>query len=505
MKKDQALTRLKEIDKEIVALEQAGAVLGWDQQVMMPGKAVEERAATMSFIGKLAHERVSSDELGDVLSALGARDDNKKGEGLSEWDGALVRALYREHKQATKIPVEVVSRFIEATARGHRVWEEARKNSDFASFAPELETIVGIRREMAEHLGYDESPYDALLDQFEPELKTKTVAAVFDELQTGLVDLIGRIKGVKQVDDAAMRQAYDATVQEQLGLDALKAIGFDMERGRLDVSTHPFTQPIADDDVRLTTRYYPDYLGTGLFGILHEGGHGMYEQNFGPDVRGTSLADGTSLGIHESLSRFWENVVGRSRAFWEYFYPTVKKHFPAQASSFDAEAFYKSACRVSPSLIRVDADEVTYSLHVILRFRLERALIEGDLAIADLPGAWNDLMDELLGVRPENDAQGVLQDVHWSAGHIGYFPTYALGNVYGLQFVEAMKGDIGDLGSLIGAGNFAPIKGWLDTHIHAPGAGKTPEELIHGITGAAPSATHFLSYLNEKYADIYAL
>lgn len=500
------IARLKEIDAEIQLLGKTEAALGWDQQTYMPEAAVEERSEQLALLSTLVHLRETSDEVGELLGKLGASDENPLGSAdLPETDRALVRAFYRDHTRLTRIPGELVNRITKARSVAQSVWEQARAENDFPKFAPRLQEVLDLTLEIAECVGYDEHPYDALLDQYEPGMSTADVARVFAELREGLVPLVAAIAEAKQVNDRVLSRDFPEAGQERFGHEVLDAIGFEKKRGRLDRSAHPFTTNLGFDDIRLTTRYNAAYFPTALFGTIHEAGHGMYEQGFSQELRKSRLADGTSLGIHESMSRFWENIVGRSRNFWEHFYPRFKEIFPDQTADIELDEFYRAVNKVEPSFIRVEADEVTYSLHIILRFELEQRLADRSLAVSDLPEAWNDAFENMLGIRPDTDVDGVLQDIHWSFGLIGYFPTYALGNVYGLQFVGAMKRDLTNFDELVRRGEFAPIKGWLGDKIHRHGRAKLPMELCREITGADLSANHFLSYLREKYREVYSL
>jgi carboxypeptidase Taq len=501
-----ALEQLKKLDREIKSLHEIEAVLGWDQQVYMPERGVHGRGEQLAMLAGEAHRRETNPEIGDLLDKLGASDANPLGsESLNDPDRRLIRAIYRDFKQATRLPAELMQRIARVTTNAHAVWTEARKKDDFKLFQPHLEEIVDMMLEVADRLGYEEHPYDALLDQYEPEMKTSDVASVFRELREGLVPLVRRIRESRQVDNSFLLKKYPAAEQEAFGRKVLEAMQFDQARTRLDASVHPFTTSFGGDDVRITTRYDENYVPTSLFGIIHEGGHGLYELGFTRDFHGTRLADGASLGIHESMSRFWENVVGRGRAFWHHFFPIFKSDFPSQLDGVDLETFYKGVNRVEPSLIRVEADEVTYSLHIILRFELERMLIARDLKVADLPDAWREQSQDLLGIVPNNDANGVLQDIHWSGGAIGYFPTYALGNVYGLQFVSAMRREMPDMDNQIRNGELGNIKNWLDAHIHGPGRSETPAEICERVTGEPMTANYFIDYVTAKYTDVYDL
>ncbi len=500
------LEELKALDAEVKTLEEVQAVLDWDQQVYMPERGVHARSEQAAWIAAAIHGKNTNPRIGDLLDKLDASDDNPLGsDQMSDDDRRLVRAIYRDFKLATRLPSDLVSRIARVTSIAQAVWAEARRKSDFTLFRPHLGEIVQLSLDVSDRLGYREHPYDALIDQYEPEMRTSQVAHIFRELREGLVPLVRKIHAARQVNDSFLRKSYPAARQEAFCRKVLEAMQFDMRRGRLDRSVHPFTCTVGPDDVRLTTRYDEDYLPTALFGTIHEGGHGLYELGFRREYHGTRLAASASLGIHESMSRFWENVVGRSRAFWHSFYPLLKEEFPDQLSGVDLESFYKAVNRVEPSFIRVEADEVTYSLHIILRFELERMLIGRELKVSELPEAWGEQSRDLLGITPNNDANGVLQDIHWSGGMIGYFPTYALGNVYGLQFASRLRSDHPDVDNRIRNGELEPIKTWLDTHIHSLGRSRTPTELCEEVSGKPMTAGPFIDYLNSKYADVYDL
>jgi carboxypeptidase Taq len=503
---EQALKRLKELDSEMQTLKGINALVEWDHHVYMPERGVHARSEHSALLASLVHKRETDPEIGELLDKLGASDSNPMGsESLADADRRLLRVVHRDFHQQTRIPAELVAEQARVTSIAQSVWAEARSKSDFALFQPHLEKIVDINLRVADALGYEETPYDALLDQFEPGIKTAQVARVFKELREALVPLVRDIKARPKIDNSVLLKSYAAEKQEAFGRKVLEKMHFDPKRGRLDVSVHPFTVPISGDDVRITTRYQEDWMPTALFGIIHEAGHALYELGFNRDYFGTRLAGATSLGIHESMSRFWENVVGRSRPFWSHFFPVLKEIFPDQLSGVDLEPFYKAVNTVEPTHIRVEADEVTYSLHVILRFELERMLIERKLKVSELPEAWREQSKDLLGIVPESDRDGVLQDIHWSGGMIGYFPTYALGNVYGLQFVSAMRKAIPDMDTKIRHGELLPIKEWLDKNVHSPGQSKTPAELCMDITGEPMQAKYFIEYLTTKYKDVYDL
>ena len=380
------------------------------------------------------------------------------------------------------------------------------KKSDFALFLPWLEKIVALKKEVAERVGYEGAMYNALLDEYEPYVRAEEIAPVFAQLKEQLVPLVEQITATGQYPArGVLDQEYPIEQQELLGQQVLADMGFDMQAGRLDLAVHPFCAGTSRDDVRLTTRYSADWLPGSLFGTIHEAGHGLYEQGLPADAIGTPAGASVSLGIHESQSRLWENMVGRSKAFWTHYLPKLRALFPQQLSAIDLDAFYAAVNQVEPSLIRVEADEVTYNLHILLRFELECDLIEGRVAVAELPEVWNERMEQYLGIRPPDDAHGVLQDTHWSCGLLGYFPTYTLGNLYAAQFFHQAHQNLPDLEAQIGQGELGPLKTWLNEKIHARGARATASELVEEVTGAKLSADYFIDYLWEKFGALYGL
>ncbi|MCF7928495.1 MAG: carboxypeptidase M32 [Spirochaetales bacterium] len=504
--REKAIERLREIGREIYLLSHVNALLGWDQETYMPRAAVEERAEQLSVLEGMIHDRITSEELGELLELLGAEAGNPGGSSdLLPVDRALVRHVYRHYTRQTRIPGDLVRAIARQVGVSQQVWAEARKASDFSRFRPELETMMELTTRKAEALGYKQHPYDALVDEFEPEMTTARLTDLFDSLGDRLSSLLDRISAVPQVENDFLFRTFPEDRQRAFSRSVISELGYCFDRGRLDQSTHPFTTSLGADDVRITNRYLENFFNAGIFGSIHEAGHGLYELGFGEEIRGNLLADGTSLGIHESQSRFWENMVGRSRSFWEYYLPRARSHFPGVIDDIDLERWYRGINRVEPSLIRVEADEVTYSLHIVLRFRLETALLSGDLQVGDLPEAWREQSSSLLGVVPESDADGVLQDIHWSMGAVGYFPTYALGNLYAAQFRSALLRDYPGLDSMIASGDFKPVLKWLRQKIHRHGSALTPGELCRQVTGGGLSADFFIDYLEDKYGEIYRL
>ncbi len=501
---DESVKKLKKIDEEIQILSHSAALLGWDQETYMPGGAITERARQLSTLSGIVHDRLTDRKTGELLESAGVDESNLSGDpSLKEKDRLFLRRFAREYYRETKIPRKLVTEFSEAASISQAKWVEAKEKSDFSLFAPHLRKILDLTREKAEYIGYRDNPYDALLDEYEPFATTDTVRKIFGRIKPDLKKLIHGIVSSKQVDESFLLKEYSVDKQEAFGREVLKDLGFDFNRGRLDVSAHPFTTSPGSDDIRITTRYQKNFFKTGIFGIIHECGHALYEQGFDGSIKTSVLGQGTSLGIHESQSRTWENMIGRSMPFWKYYFPRLREIFPDQLKDVSLSGFYKGINRVEPSMIRVEADEVTYTLHIILRFELELDLVSGKLKVGDLPEAWNSMMKELLGILPKNDAEGVLQDVHWSFGAIGYFPTYALGNLYGAQFFTAMKKDLEDTDSLLERGEFGPVLNWLRTNIHKHGSIYTAEELCRNVTGEPLNPSYFMQYLEDKYNGIY--
>ncbi|MGA7303550.1 MAG: carboxypeptidase M32 [Rhodothermales bacterium] len=497
---EQILDKLRERLAEVEDLRGASSVLAWDQETYMPRGAVETRAVQLATLERVIHERATSSELGDLLAASEESTADADPDSIA---ARLVRVARRDYDRATKIPAALVSAFAEATARAMPVWSEAKKRNDFASFAPHLETIVRLCVEKAEAVGYEEDPYDALIDEFEPEIKTAHVEKVFSALRADLVPIVKAIAEAGKTDTSFLHRRYDERLQWDFGVGVVQDFGYDFSRGRQDRSAHPFTIHFSADDVRITTRVFEDFLPAALFGSLHEAGHGLYEQGIAPALGRTPLAKGASLGIHESQSRLWENQVGRSKAFWTAYYPDLQKTFPDQLKDVKLDAFYRAVNSVAPSLIRVEADEVTYNLHIMLRFELERALISGDLKVADLPSVWKEKMGDYLGIIPENDTTGVLQDVHWSMGAIGYFPTYTLGTLMSAQIFGAVRAALPDVDELIASRSFGPILEWLTERIYRHGRTFTAPEILDRATGQALDSASWLTYIKGKFGRIY--
>jgi carboxypeptidase Taq len=498
---EEKMKQLREILAEISDLNSAAALLGWDQQVYMPPAGAEARGNQLALLGRLAHDQATSPELGKLLEdlkpyAAGLNPDSD--------DACLIKVTARNFEKAVRVPSKHVVEFAQAGSLGQQAWMEAYPKSDFSIFRPHLEKIVALRQEYASFFPGFEHPYDALLDDFEPNMKTSDVKAIFDVLRPRQVELIKAISGKPQVDDSFLHQPFDGDKQWEFGKEVITKFGYDWERGRLDKAPHPFTVGFSINDVRITTRVAPDFLNALLFSTMHECGHALYGMGTAPELERTGLEGGASLAVHESQSRLWENMVGRSFPFWECFYPRLQETFP-QLASVPLGKFYQGINKVNPSYIRVEADEATYNLHIMLRLELEIALLEGKVTVKDLPEIWNARMQEYLGITPPDDKRGVLQDIHWSYGAIGYFSTYALGNLISVQLWEKMQQDIPDLVEQIRQGKFEALLGWLREKIHRHGGKFEPQELVKKATGSKIDPEPYLRYLTRKYGEIYHL
>lgn len=495
-------TRLLEIRR----IQSAASLLSWDQETYMPVGGGAARAEQIATLEGLAHEKLVSAEVGALLAEW---IDPTTGQASESWDEpsrSLLRETWRDFSRAKKLPSDFVIRLSRECSLAQQAWVTAREESRFSKFLPSLTTVLGLKRDEAQYLGYRESPYDALLDTYEPGTTVAQLAPLFAQLRARLVPLLKRVQASAVIiDDSCLHQSFDQAKQVEFGRLVLVAMGYDFERGRLDLSAHPFTTSFHPTDVRVTTRVFERDLPSCLFSCIHEGGHGLYDQ--GLDVRyyGSPLGESVSLGFHESQSRLWENCVGRSRPFWQCFYPILQHAFPQQLTAVPLDQFYAAINRAAPSLIRVEADELTYNLHIMLRVEIEQALIEGRAQPEDLPGLWNDKMQTYLGIVPERDAEGVLQDVHWSMGAFGYFPTYTLGNLYSVQFFEQAQQEIPHLDENMAAGHLLPLRQWLEQKIHRWGRMFPPDHLARRVTGSEVSPEPFLRYLEVKYAELYRL
>lgn len=488
--------------KETAVLQSIEELLNWDQRTQMPARAANYRAEQITLLSGMIHQRTVDPKRGQYLTELA-----EEASSQSDHDGdVIVLRLLKQYEKEKKIPLRLVEEFSKARVMAHQAWVDARKANRFSDFAPHLETIVKLLREKTDAIGFQESAYDVLLDDYEPDTKSSDVGSVFSALKADLVPLISEIgESSCRPDSSIIRSPFPIADQQTFGTSAAKAIGFDFEAGRLDITHHPFCCTVGPKDCRITTRYDKNYFNSAFFGILHEAGHGLYEQGLRADQFGLPTGEYCSLGIHESQSRLWENMVGRSKSFWKHFFPLAQNSFPKALANVPLDHFFGAVNDVKPSLIRVEADEATYSLHVIIRFELEQALFTGDLQVNDLPAAWNQKYQQALGIHPDSDSNGVLQDVHWSEGLFGYFPTYALGNLYAAQFFDSAAKAIGDLDLQISKGEFVPLLNWLRSNVHQKGKSLSASGILQSATGESLSHQPMMTYLREKYAEIYSL
>ena len=479
-------------------LGSASSLMSWDQETMMPPGAAGHRAEQMGTLARLAHEYYIDPALGDLLREL---DQAFSERPYDDVERSVVRVMLREHTNRTRIPSDLVVEIAELSAKARETWKEARKKADFSIFAEDLEKQFALARRLAEALGYESNPYDALLDQFEAGLTYSLIHEEFDRVKPRLAELIGRIaEQADRVDDQVLRRNYPRDGQVALGRRLSEEMGFDFHRGRIDLSTHPFTSGSSVDDVRLTTRVNENYLPDCVMSTIHEAGHGIHFQNTADELGRFPFRFG--LALAESQSRFYENLIGRTREFWEYALPAFHEHFP-DAGDVTADQLYRAINKSEPSFIRVDADEVTYGMHIMLRFELENSVVNGELSVRDLPGEWNARMKEYLGITPPDDSQGVLQDIHWSQGGIGYFPDYLLGSMLSSQLWDSLEQEIPSAREKIRTGDFAPLTGWLKENVQRHGGAFTFTELTERATGKKFTSDPYMRYLEDKYAALY--
>jgi carboxypeptidase Taq len=489
--------------REEVLLASCAALLEWDEQTCMPAGGVEQRSRQRALLAGLLHERASDPRRGELLAEVEASDLARDPDSVA---AANLRELRRAHERSRRLPRRLVEETARVTSLAQPEWQAAREQAEFARFEPWLQKIVVLKREEARCAGFEGEAYDALLDVYEPGARSADLDRLFDTLRQELVPLAAAVAAEPRPPRAAvLRRDFPIDRQRSFGEALATALGFDFERGRLDVSAHPFSTSIGPGDCRITTRFDARNFADGFFAILHEVGHALYEQGLDPEQRGTPAGEANSIGMHEAQSRLWENRVGRSRAFWEHLFPRAQEAFRRTLRGVGLDEFYRAINAVTPSLIRVDADELTYGLHILARFELERALVRDDLPVADLPSAWREAYRRHLGVEPGNDAEGCLQDGHWSEGLIGYFPTYALGDVYAAQLFERAAQELGDLEARIARGDFAALRDWLRERVHRLGSRFPAARLIERVTGRPPDPRALVETLRRKYGELYAL
>lgn len=484
-------------------LASCSALLGWDEQTFMPCGGSEHRGSQLALLAGIHHERATDPRVGDLLSEVEGSELTADPTGP---EAANVRELRRTFDRQTKLPRSLVEQLARETSRGHQEWVTAKRENDFSRLRPVLERIFALKRSEAQCLGFAADPYDALLDEYEPGATSRELATLFEALRVELVPLVKKIgESKRKPDPTILKREYPLDRQRVFGETVAAALGFDFRRGRLDVTEHPFCSGIGPGDTRITTRYDAHDFGDAFFGVLHEVGHGLYDQGLDAAHHGTPMGEAVSLGIHESQSRLWENVVGRSRPFWAYWFPLARQVFREALADVRLDDFHFAVNEVKPSFIRVKADEVTYNLHISIRFELERALLGGNLQVKDLPGAWNETTQRFLGLVPRNDAEGCLQDIHWSAGLIGYFPTYTLGNLHAAQFFATANQELPALEAEFVRGDYSGLLGWLRAKIHSQGQRFRAAELARRVNGAALDHRPLIEALRKKYGALYAL
>ncbi|WP_373897170.1 carboxypeptidase M32 [Haloimpatiens sp. FM7315] len=496
---EEKLKEFKEYLSKIEYLNCASSVLYWDMRVGAPKKGMEYRGEVLGYLSGELYKLQTSEKIKEYIEYFSKFND------LDDVTKSMVENVKKQYNETKKIPEDRYKEYTILTSKAENAWQEAKDKKDFNIFKPYLEKIVDYKREFISYLGYDKNKYDTLLDLFEPGITVEKLDVVFKEMRDSIIAILNKIKNSSvKVDKTLLTKEIDIERQDRFSKEVLKKMGFDFEAGRVDETEHPFTIEFGNKDVRITTHYFKDNFISGLLSNVHEGGHAIYEQDIEDDLKGTLLATGVSMGVHESQSRFYENILGRSKEFWVYFYPILKERFK-EYKDVPFDEFFKAINLVEPSLVRTEADELTYSLHIIIRYEIEKMLINGEIEVKDLPKIWNNKYKEYLGVEPTNDAEGILQDIHWAGGDFGYFPSYALGNLYGAQFLNKMKEDIKDLNSQISKGNLDIIHQWLKENIHKYGSVYKPADLIKKVTGEELTAKYFIEYLNEKYKDIYNL
>tara|TARA_R110002049_G_scaffold305056_1_gene500987 strand:+ start:26167 stop:27687 length:1521 start_codon:yes stop_codon:yes gene_type:complete len=491
--------------RQAAMLRTAAETLEWDDRTGLPAEAGGYRAQQISMLSTMVHELRTDAKYGEQLLELS---EQLSGEDPCSDQVVTVRELLRDWHRDCKLPSDLVEKISSARTLGQQKWDEARSADDFDSFAPSLNQIIDLKREAAERMaeGTQRLPYEALMDEYEPDAKIDELQLVFGDLRRPLVALIQELcDAPKQPDTSVLHGKFPVETQRRFCADLAQRVGFDFRRGRLDETSHPFCTTLGPHDCRILTRYDDSFVSSGLFGMMHEAGHGMYEQGLRSDWFGLPPGSYVSLGIHESQSRMWENQVGRSRPFWQWLFDDLKQSFSSQMDAVTLDSFYAAINAVQPSLIRVEADEVTYNLHIIIRFDLEQQLIGGTLPVKDLPDAWNDRYENDLGIRPASDRDGVLQDVHWGAGLFGYFPTYSLGNMTGAQLFAAAERELGNLDDDFRHGRFAPLLDWMRRNVHQPGRRHTGPELVRQVTGRPLEATDLVTYLRGKLRPLYGL
>lgn len=495
---DEKISEVKSYISEISKLNEAISLIYWDIRTSMPPKAGETRSSVISYLSGEVFKKSTSTKVGEFIKELKVYKDQ-----MNKVQLRMLEELEKEYSESKKIPQDRYVAHIECCNKAEIAWETAKENNDYDMFKPHLQKLIEFQKEFAEYLGYNKTKYDTLLDRYESGLNVEKLDIIFTELKEGIIEILNNLKkSNKKINRDFLNGHFDTKDQKELSIEVLKAIGFDLNAGVLDVSVHPFTINVSKTDVRLTTNYHEDEFTPALYSTIHEGGHGIYEQNISDEYKDTALDSAVSMAIHESQSRFYENIIGRSKEFCEYILPLAKKYFEG-LKDVSLDEFYEAINYVSPSLIRTEADELTYGLHIIIRYEIEKLLINEEINIDDIPRLWNEKYKEYLGIEPENYRDGVLQDVHWAGGMFGYFPSYALGNLYGAQMYYKLLEEKPEVMTEISKGNFAEVKAWLNENVHKNGKLYKPNELIKNISGEELSAKYFIKYLKDKYYKIY--
>jgi carboxypeptidase Taq len=497
---DERYVRLRELLAEVWDISKAASVLAWDQQTKMPPRAAAGRAEQLATLGRIGHEKFTDPEVGKLLDDLQGFEESHPYDSL---EASLIRVTRRDWEKARRVPAELRAELTRSSSLALPVWAEARQNSDFDAFLPHLEHALELRHRYIDCFEPTDEPYDVLLDDFERGMKTAEVREVFDRLKAEQVPLLAAI-AERNAEIPVLEGDFAVPTQERFELAVIERFGYDPAAWRIDETVHPFASGGGPDDIRLTTRHFTDSLD-GMWATMHEFGHGLYENQVARELDRTPLCRGVSLGLHESQSRMWENLVGRSLPFWKHFFPQLRDAFPNELGGFGLEDWYRYVNRVRPSYIRVESDEATYNLHIILRFELEQEMLNGDLALTDLPEAWNTRFEDYFGIEVPDHRRGLLQDMHWAGGHIGYFPTYALGNVISAQVWERVREDLPDLDDHFEQGDFVPLREWLRDNLHVHGRKFTPTETLERVVGGPIDPEPYLRYLREKLGGIYGL
>ncbi len=491
--------KYQDLTQKAADLNNAAAVLGWDQETYMPPKGFAFRGRQLATLATEAHRIVTGEPYGNILQELSGKGD------MTDVQAQNVRLSLEDFEKGKRLPASFVDEVTQASSSCLNAWMNARQQNDYRIYAPELDKMIGLKRQQTQLYGYEEHPYDALMDDYEKGATVAKLDGVFDKVKVELPQLLQAISAAPQVEDSFFNQHFPKEIQWQFSLEVLTEIGYDFSAGRQDYAAHPFTTSFAPTDVRVTTRVDEQDLASMLWSSIHEGGHALYEQGLPDTQYGMPLGAAASLGIHESQSRLWENCVGRGRPFWKNFYPMLRDRFSNQLGKISIEDFYKGMNKVQPSLIRTEADELTYHFHVMIRYEIEKAVIEGSVQTADLPALWKEQYARYLGITPPDDLTGILQDVHWSHGSFGYFPTYSLGSFYAAQLFEEAQKQVPALLTAIEGGKFSDLLHWLRTNVHYHGRRYTSEELCNRITGRGLDFDAFMNYAKQKYGGIYGL